>query len=150
MRCIYAREQVEEQMTSGAALFRTLSSSLIWMEFISVMTALALYFCVLLPPQLRAPHAFLQYHPPESHTLEFILFQDNGHIKSCHMNSGSYAAVPFCHHMQLWTAILFGLPVDPLHDIPSLPKFSFTSIPWEQNPATEGGTVLCPCLCSMI
>ena len=45
-----AREQVEAQMTSGRALCRALCPSLIWMEFVSVMSSLAFYFCVLRAP----------------------------------------------------------------------------------------------------
>lgn len=39
-------------MTSSAALFRTLSSSVIWMEFISIRTSLASYFCGLPAPTI--------------------------------------------------------------------------------------------------
>lgn len=48
-----AREQVEAQVTSDRALFRTLGSSLIWMEFISIVTSLAFYFCVLQAPTIE-------------------------------------------------------------------------------------------------
>lgn len=73
---------MEERLTSDTALFRTLSSSVTWMEFICIMTSASFQ-----PPQLRVRHPYLQLHPPESYMLELIFSQDAAHVKPCHMKS---------------------------------------------------------------
>lgn len=141
MGCILCQGQVEEQMTSGTALFRTLSSSAIWMEFINMMTFLASYFCILPAPRIHGTTSILVNSSPRVSNLEV-----NPVLRHWTCKALSYelwvrhywiVAVSLCSHTQLCTTTLCDLPVDPLRYILSLPNFSLSNIPWEENPTTE-------------
>ena len=128
------------------ALFRTLSSSAIWMEFINMMTFLASYFCILPAPTIHGTTSIIVISSPRVSNLEI-----NPVLRRWTCKALSYelwvrhhwiVAVSLCPHTQLWTTTLCGLPVDPLHCILSLPNFSLSNILWEENPTTERNSVM--------
>ena len=111
---------------TAAALLKTRSSSVIWVEFINTMTFLASYFCMLTAPTIEGTLSILAGSCPRVPNFGVILVPRQWTCETYHMNSRSgiikIASVSLCSHLLLWTTTLFGLPVDPLPDFPSLPK----------------------------
>lgn len=130
---ILCQGQVEKQMTSGAVLFRTLNSSVIWMEFINIMIFLVSYFCTLTALTIEGTMSILanSSHRLPNFRVHLILRQWACKALSYERWARHHwiAAVPLCSHKQLWTITLYGLPVDLQHDIPSLAIFSSSVFP---------------------